>query len=154
MLAAAAAAAPLLREWLAARFQSPSANTAPAGPGIIPASPGDHGSLTSHAADVSFVPTSASLTINVSGANGDSMEVRTTPFEAVHVRGRGTEGEPTVVVLPDRVQLVSSPGGTTAYSVEVPPNVRVVEIRHDGRVWARLAREALDAQGMWRARLP
>ena len=151
-LAVAAAASPSLRQWLASRIR-PSVAGAPTHSTErtpIEAAVG----VASHTAEVSFVPTSATLTINLRTTAGDSVEVRPTTSEAVRVRGRATGGEPTVIIMPEGLALVSPPGGTTAYQVDVPPNVRLVEIRHQARSLARLARETLDRQGGWRARVP
>jgi anti-sigma factor RsiW len=155
VLAVGAAAAPPLREWLGARLQRSSGNT-PVGNLATdgPRAGGATRPRTSHTAEVSFVPTSATLMVSVDAVSGDSIEVRTTPAEAVHVRGRATGSEPLVVVQPDGVRLVSPRDGTTVYSVAVPPNVRFVELRDEGHLLTRLARSALDAQGPWRALLP
>lgn len=154
-LAVAAAASPPLREWLASRVRPPTAR-APVATDVAErhAPEGAVGGVASHTADVSFVPTGTTLTITLRTASGDSVEVRPTTTEAVRVRGRATGGEPTVIVMPDGLALVSPRGGTTAYRVDVPPNVQLVEIRHQARPLARLAREALDRQGGWRAQLP
>ena len=150
-LAVAAAASPPLREWLGSHIR-PSAARAPV---VTPvAERPTVAGVTSHTAEVAFVPTSTTLTIDLRTTSGDSVEVRPTTSEAVRVRGRATGGEPTVIVMPDGLALVSPPGGTTAYWVDVPPNVRLVEIRHQARSLVRLARETLDSQGGWRARLP
>ena len=153
-LAVAAAASPPLRDWLASHFR-PSAARAPVVTRATerPVTRTTAGGV-SHTAEVAFVPTSTTLTINLRTTTGDSVEVRSTTSEAVRVRGRATGGEPTVIVMPDGLALVSPRGGTAVYQVDIPPNVHLVEIRHEARSLARLAREALDRQGAWRARLP
>jgi len=155
VLAVAAAAAPPLREWLGARFPR-SAGSTPVDRPVTggPLAGREDRPPTAHTAEVSFVPTSATLIVSVTAVSGDSLEVRTTPSETVRVRGRATGGEPIVVVRPDGVRLVSPRQGTTVYWVDVPPNVSVVELRDDGHVLTRLARSALDAKGPWRGLLP
>jgi anti-sigma factor RsiW len=150
-LAVAAAASPPLREWLVSHLH-PAPVRAPIAerPTAEPTASG----TAPHTAEVSFVPTSATLTISLRATSGDSIEIRPTTSEAVHVRGRASAGDPTVIVMPDGLALVSPRGGLAAYSVDVPPNVRVVEIRHRARSLVRLTRETLERQRGWRARLP
>lgn len=152
-LAVAAAASPPLRGWLASRIRPPAA-PAPVVTRVTDRPTTGTPGAVSRTAEVAFVPTSTTLTISLRGARGDSIEVRPTTSEVVRVRGRATGGEPTVVVLPDGLTLLSPPAGTTAYQVDVPPNVQSVEIRHDARSLARLTRESLARQGGWRSRLP
>jgi hypothetical protein len=155
LLAVAAAAATPVREWIGARFgrsivSSPVAPPAPTRPRSEPAL----GPLDSHTAAVSFVPTSEVLTIDLSAARGDSIEVQATMSDAVHVRARASGGEPTLTVMPDRLKLVSASSSATVYSVGVPPDVGLVEIRIGGRVLVRLTRAVLVAHGGWHRLLP
>jgi len=106
-LAVAAAASPPLRGWLASRIRPPAAR-APVDTRVTERpSTSTPGVAVSHTAEVAFVPTSPTLTINLRATSGDSIDVRPTTSEAVRVRGRATGGEPTVVVMPDGLALVS-----------------------------------------------
>jgi len=151
-LAAAAAASTPIRGWLFGLSERPAPHAPIQQPAAVARTTTPTVAL--HTADVSFVPTSATLTIALRATAGDSVEVRAIGDEAVRIRGRATTGDPTVIVLPDRVELVSPRNGVSAYVVDVPPNVHVIEVRDSVHVVTRLDRETLDSRGAWRGRLP
>jgi anti-sigma factor RsiW len=153
LLAVAAAAATPLRGWIVSHVRRP---VTPLTRSSVrqPRSGRTPDVAASHTASLSFVPTSDVLTIGLVAMSGDSIEVRPTESEAVHVHAISTGGEPTLIVKPDRLELVSARQGLTAYAVDVPPNVRVIDVRDASRVLVHLTRAALDARGSWRGVLP
>jgi anti-sigma factor RsiW len=153
LLAVAAAAATPVRHWISDRAEASRVSAARSTvDGPRPKRTVD--SSASHAASLSFVPTSALLSIGLDARSGDSIEVRPTEREAVRVSARSTGGEPTLIVKPDRLGLVSAGQGVTVYTVDVPPNVRMLDVSDRNRVLVHLTRAALEVSGAWRAVLP
>ncbi|MEP6731021.1 MAG: zf-HC2 domain-containing protein [bacterium] len=152
MIAAVAAASTPVRKWIATRHQPSGASIHVPRPAHVRGE--SPTSLPSHMASLSFVSSSDVLTIGLDARKGDSILVHASNSVAVRVRAQTTGDEPTLIAMPDRVQLVSAASGVTSYAVEVSPQIRIIEVRDHRRVLVRLTRDALEARGGWQGIVP
>lgn len=154
LLAAAAAATPSLRAtvgaWVSRDAVAPSAKP------LAPAAGGRGGTAApaSQSGEIAFAAVGDTLHIAVRSEEGDSVIIRASRAALVRVRFDASGSGPSVVLLPDGVRLVSAGPGRTAYVIDVPRDVRIVQFADERRAGVRTLRPTWNDGALWRVALP